>query len=162
MRRFLQHLMTVAAVLVVSGCGFHLQGHTPLPAAVRSPYLEAPDRQSDFVQDLRHSLLNNGAHLQEERAKGSAVISIVKDVVTRRVLSVTANNQPNEYEVTYTVGFTVSTADKELLAPQEVAVIRTYSFEESLLLAKGHEEDILRADMAHDLADIVMRRLARL
>jgi outer membrane lipopolysaccharide assembly protein LptE/RlpB len=31
-----------------------------------------------------------------------------------------------------------------------------------LLLAKNHEETILRQDMAHDLADMVMRRLASL
>ena len=37
-----------------------------------------------------------------------------------------------------------------------------WSESERLLLAKGHEEDILRADMARDLADMVMRRLASL
>ena len=37
-----------------------------------------------------------------------------------------------------------------------------YSFDERLLLAKGHEEDILRKDMARDLADEVMRRLSSL
>jgi len=82
--------------------------------------------------------------------------------VTRRVLSVSATNQPNQYEVTYTVGFSVSAADKELLAPQELTATRTYSFDERLLLAKNHEEEILRQDMARDLADMVMRRLASL
>ena len=37
-----------------------------------------------------------------------------------------------------------------------------YSFDETLLLAKNHEEQILRQDMARDLADMVMRRLASL
>ena len=39
---------------------------------------------------------------------------------------------------------------------------RTYSFSEPLLLAKGHEEDVLREDMARDLADRVMRLLTQL
>ena len=63
----------------------------------------------------------------------------------RRVLSVSAANQPNEYEITYTVSFSVTAGDKELLPPQEVSATRTYSFNEPLLLAKGHEEDVLRA-----------------
>jgi outer membrane lipopolysaccharide assembly protein LptE/RlpB len=75
---------------------------------------------------------------------------------------VSATNQPNQYEVTYTVGFSVSAAGKELLPPQEVTATRTYSFSENLLLAKNHEEEILRQDMARDLADMVMRRLASL
>ena len=42
-----------AALLALAGCGFQLQGHNPLPAVVKSPYLEAPDAQSDFVASLR-------------------------------------------------------------------------------------------------------------
>ena len=154
-------LLTLAAGLT-SGCGFHLQGHVPLPASVKSPYLEAPDRQSDFVQSLRRALLSNGAHLARDKGDASAVVSVVRDSVTRRVLSVSALNQPNQYEVTYTVDFVVTAGDKELLPQQELSATRSYSFDERLLLAKGHEEDILRADMARDLADMVMRRLASL
>jgi LPS-assembly lipoprotein len=151
------------AAVLLGGCGFHLQGHTPLPAVVRQPFVEAPDRQSDFVQYLRHALLSNGAELTPEKDKASAVVSILRDSVARRVLSVSATNQPNQYEVTYTVGFSVSApGGKELLPPQEVSATRTYSFDERLLLAKNHEEEILRQDMARDLADMVMRRLASL
>jgi LPS-assembly lipoprotein len=151
------------AAVLLTGCGFHLQGHTALPAVVREPFVEAPDRQSDFVQYLRHALLSNGAQLTPERDKASAVVSILRDSVARRVLSVSATNQPNQYEVTYTVGFSVSApGGKELLPPQEVSATRTYSFDERLLLAKNHEEEILRQDMARDLADMVMRRLASL
>jgi LPS-assembly lipoprotein len=151
------------AAVLLTGCGFHLQGHTALPAVVRQPFVEAPDRQSDFVQYLRHALLSNGAQLTPERDKASAVVSILRDSVARRVLSVSATNQPNQYEVTYTVGFSVSApGGKELLPPQEVSATRTYSFDERLLLAKNHEEEILRQDMARDLADMVMRRLASL
>jgi LPS-assembly lipoprotein len=151
------------AAVLLTGCGFHLQGHTALPAVVRQPFVEAPDRQSDFVQYLRHALLSNGAQLTPEKDKASAVVSILRDSVARRVLSVSATNQPNQYEVTYTVGFSVSApGGKELLPPQEVSATRTYSFDERLLLAKNHEEEILRQDMARDLADMVMRRLASL
>jgi LPS-assembly lipoprotein len=152
----------VLAASLLAGCGVHLQGRAPLPAVVRQPFVEAPDRQSDFVQYLRHALLSNGAQLTPERDQASAVVSILRDSVSRRVLSVSATNQPNQYEVTYTVGFSVSAAGKELLPPQEVSATRTYSFDERILLAKNHEEEILRQDMARDLADMVMRRLARL
>jgi len=151
-----------AAALLIGACGFHLQGRAPLPDPVRTPYLEVPDRQSDFVQSLRRALLSNGAHLAHEKGQSSAVVSIVRDNVTRRVVSVSATNQPNQYEVTYTVGFSVAAGDKEIIPQQELSATRTYSFDERLLLAKGHEDDVLRADMARDLADMVMRRLSSL
>jgi LPS-assembly lipoprotein len=152
----------LSALLALSGCGFHLEGRAALPATVQTPYLEAEDRQSDFVQSLQRALLANGAELAPERNKASAVITILKDNLKPRVLSVSNLNQPNEYELTYTVSFSVTAGDKELLPPQEISTTRSYSFDARLLLAKGHEADILRGAMARDLADMVMRRLARL
>jgi LPS-assembly lipoprotein len=140
----LSRALCLAGLLALTGCGFHLEGSAPLPAQVKRPYLEAADRQSDFVQSLRRSLLSNGAHLQQNKADSSAVVSILKDNFTRRVLSVSANNQPNEYEITYVVRVSVTAGDKELLAPQEVTATRTYSFSEPPLLAKGHERQPAR------------------
>lgn len=152
----------LVGVALLAGCGFHLQGHTPLPESIKTPFVEASDRQSEFVQSLRRALLTSGAHPTEQKGDASAVVSILKDDFTRRVLSLSATNQPSEYEITYTVRFSVTAGDKELLPPQEVSSTRSYSFDERLLLAKSHEEAVLRQDMAHDLADIVMRRLSSL
>jgi LPS-assembly lipoprotein len=160
--KHLGKLLGAAALVALSGCGFHLEGRTPLPATVKTPYLEADDRQSDFVQSLERALLANGAQLAPQKDKASAVVSILKDNLKQRVLSVSNLNQPNEYELTYTVSFSVTAGDRELLPPQEISTTRSYSFDARFLLAKGHEADILRSAMAQDLADMVMRRLARL
>ncbi len=148
--------------LLLSGCGFHLEGHVPLPQPIRHPYIEAPDQQSDFVQSLRRQMLISGARPVASRDQATAVLDILNDAVTRRVLSVTAQNRPAEYQVTYTVRFSVIAGGKELLPPQQVSATRSYSFDESLLLAKEHEEAILQQAMGQDLADIVMLRLSRL
>ena len=148
--------------LLLCGCGFHLEGRLPLPQALQRPYIEAPDQQSDFVQSLRREMLISGARPVESADQATAVIDILSDAVTPRVLSVSAQNRPTEYEVTYTVRFSVAAGDKLLLAPQQVSARRSYSFDENLLLAKEHEKAILQQAMGHDLADIVMRRLSSL
>jgi LPS-assembly lipoprotein len=160
--RVLPGAALAALAALVAGCGFHLQGHTPLPAALKSPYLEVQDRQSDFTLSLRHALMSNGAQLADRRDQASAVVSIVKENFRKRTLVISPNNQAAEYEITYAVTFAVSAGDKELLQPQELTATRSYSFDETLLLAKGHEEDLLRADMARDLADRAMRLMSNL
>jgi LPS-assembly lipoprotein len=150
------------AIMCLAACGFHLEGHAPLPESLKAPYVETQDRQSDFVQSLQRALLSNGAHLAPDKDKASATVNILKDNLKRRVVSVSNLNQPNEYEITYTVTFSVTAGDRQLLAPQDVTATRVFSFNESQLLAKGHEEDVLRTAMARDLADMVVRRLARL
>jgi len=52
--------------------------------------------------------------------------------------------------------------DSELMAPLTISLSRDYSFQVNELLAKEHEADMLRAQMARDLVAIAMRRLARL
>ncbi len=147
--------------LPLSGCGFHLEGRVPLPQPIRRPYIEAPDQQSDFVQSLRREMLISGAHPVDSPGRATAVGDILDDAVTSRVLSVSAQNRPTEYQVTYTVRFSVSAGGRQLLPPQQVSSMRSYSFDETLLLAKQHEESILQQAMGQDLADIVMRRLSR-
>jgi LPS-assembly lipoprotein len=152
----------VALALFVSACGFHLQGREPLPEVVKAPYVQANDRQSEFVLSLQRAMISAGARPVAEKDKASVVVNVIRDDVTRRTLSVSAQNQPDEYELTYTVRFSVTAGDKELLPPTDISNVRNFAFAEQLLLAKNHEEMILRQDMAHDLADMVMRRLASL
>jgi LPS-assembly lipoprotein len=149
-------------VLALAGCGFHLQGREPLPALVREPYLQTSDRQSEFALSLQRALISSGARPVAQKDKASIVVNIIRDDVVRRTLSVSAQNQPDEYELTYSVRFSVTAGDKELLPPTDISNVRSFAFAEQLLLAKNHEETILRQDMAHDLADMVMRRLASL
>jgi LPS-assembly lipoprotein len=154
-------LIGVLAV-ALGGCGFHLEGRTPLPASMKTAYVSATDMQTDFAQSLRKALLTSGARPPGDKKVASSVVNILKDDVVRRTLSVSAQNKPNEYEITYNVRFSVTSGDKELLAPQDISAIRSYSFDETRLLAKEHEEAILRQAMAHDLADRVIRQLSSL
>ena len=155
-------LSLAGAVGSLTGCGFHLEGRTPLPESMKSTYVQATDMQTDFAQSLRKALLTSGARPPPDKRAASSVVYILRDDVVRRTLSVSAQNKPNEYEITYNVRFSVSSGDKELLAPQDISATRSYSFDETRLLAKEHEEAILRQAMAHDLADRVIRQLSSL
>jgi len=145
-----------------AGCGFHLQGRMPLPQSLRIAYVDAKDRQSDFVQGLRKALIINGARVVDASTDASAVVHVLQDELTERVLAVSPTNLPREYELTYTVRFSVSAGASDLLAAQEVSATRDFSFDVTTLLAKDNEEAILKQALAHDLVDVVMRRLSSL
>ncbi len=153
-------LAGLAAVL--AGCGFRLEGHTPLPKPLSVSYVEAKDPQSDFVQGLRKALRAAGARVTEQSSQATAVVHVLEDTATPRVLSVSTADLPIEYEITYTVRVSVTADGKDLLAPQEITARRDYTFDQYVMLAKDNEGAILRAALAHDLVDITMRRLTRL
>ncbi len=137
-------------------------GSDALPGVLARPYLSLRDPYTDFSREFEHQLKSAGAAPQALRENSTATIEVTKDLVEQRTLSVSATNIPTEYELTYTVTFVVHGVDKELLAPQTLSLSKDYSFEENLLLAKEHEADILRQQMARDLVSIAMRRLTSL
>src|SRR4029077_5843674 len=120
------------------------------------------DPYTDFSREFEHQLKSAGATIQEVRANSTAYIDVSKDLAEQRTLSVSATNIPTEYERTYTVTFGGQGPDKPLLAPQTISLSQDYSFQENALLAKEHEADILRQQMARDLVAIAMRRLTSL
>jgi LPS-assembly lipoprotein len=152
----------LAATLLLGACGFHLAGRESLPPALAKPYLSFHDSYTDFAREFQRQLETSGAVVQSDAGTATVTVDVSKDEVQQRVLSVSAANIPTEYELTYTVTFAARDAVKQLLAPQTLSLARDYSFVETALLAKEHEEDILRVQMARDLAVIVTRRLASL
>jgi LPS-assembly lipoprotein len=161
-RWFVNTAAALSAALALTGCGFRLMGSDPLPGVLARPYLSLKDPYTDFSREFEHRLKSAGATPQALRANATATIDVTKDVVVQRTLSVSAANIPTEYELTYTVTFAVQGTDKELLASQTISLSQDYSFEENVLLAKEHEADVLRQQMARDLVSIAMRRLTSL
>ncbi|HUQ09369.1 MAG TPA: LPS assembly lipoprotein LptE [Steroidobacteraceae bacterium] len=150
------------AVCALVGCGFHLQGRQPLPEAFAYTYVDTQDEQTDFVQDLRKALIAANINVIATKGSSGATIRVLEDKLSERVLSVSARNIPTEYELTYRVRFTVLSGDRTLIEDEEIALTRDFSFEESQLLAKEREQEILSEALAHDLVAQVMRRLAAL
>jgi LPS-assembly lipoprotein len=158
--------MRVAGLVVLfglSGCGFHLEGSTPLPASLAVVHVDSRDTQSDFYFGLRKALMAAGTRVDDDgKDAGSAVIHILNDSAIQRTVTVSTLNVPTEYELTYKVRFSVSVQGREVIAPEEHSLVRDYSYSESAQLAKERESAILSQALAHDLVSVVMRRLASL
>jgi LPS-assembly lipoprotein len=155
-------LAALLASTVLIGCGFRLAGSEHLPPVLAKPYLSVKDPYTDFAREFERELKSSGALLQPGRQDATATIEVTRDLVEQRTLAVSARNIPTDYELRYTVTFAVKGPDADILAPQTITLSRDYSFEENDLLAKEHESDILRAQMARDLATMALRVLSRI
>jgi LPS-assembly lipoprotein len=158
----LRIFLLAAACSLVAGCGFQLQGRAPLPRMFAVVQIDATDAQSDFVQDLRRSMLAAGMRVTREHGEATAIIRVERDELTERVLSVSGRNIPAESELTYTVRVAVSSGGSERLAAEDMSLSREFSFDESRLLAKRRERDTLQEALARDLVGMVMRRFSAL
>ncbi|TAK51826.1 MAG: hypothetical protein EPO25_15500 [Gammaproteobacteria bacterium] len=154
--------LALFALLALSGCGFHLQGRQPLPAVLATPWVEASDHYTPLYAALVARLRASGARPASNVASATAVIRIRRDETGRELLSVSARNTPGEYEVYYTIEYSVAAGGRELLAPQSLTLSRDYLYKEAALLASEQEEQSLRVALAEELAGLVLQRLAAL
>jgi LPS-assembly lipoprotein len=148
--------------LAVAGCGFHLQGAGTLPPAMARTYVDTERPHSVFLQSLTDVLRQRGAEVLEAPADGAAVLDISTDETGQRVLSVSARNIPREYEVYYAVTFSLRVGAESLIDNESLVVTRAYTYDETEVLAKAAEEEILREALAADLARRVMQRIQSL
>jgi LPS-assembly lipoprotein len=158
----LSRCLLLCLALAVSSCGWRLQGIQRLPPAMSITYVDAADPYSDFNRALRESLKAAGAELVEDSKQARAIIRVRRDESGQRVLSVSARNRPEEYEVFYIVEYSVEGVGGELLEVQMLERKRDYSYDEAALLAKQREQEILTDALARELAGLVLRRLAAL
>lgn len=149
---------------MLGGCGFHLEGRYQLPAALTVVRIDSVDSESDFYLGLRRALLTAGARLTDDiNDPSAAVIHVLDDATTNVILAVSTRNVPTEYELTYSIRYSVDTsAGRQLIAPVQLSRVLDYSYAESAQLAKQREQQILTAAMGRELAGMVLRRLSSL
>lgn len=169
MSKIVSALTLIVAAGVLAGCGFHLQGALTTPAEMERTYVAAVDRHSQFYRELRAQLGTAGVSLVDSEADATATFSIFFDDTAQRVLSVSARNVPTEYEVYYTIRYSLSSGPKKLLDgsgpknlldSQTLTLTRDYTYDSTLVLGKAREEELLREAIVKDLVRIVLKQIS--
>lgn len=155
-RRVLPGLLTVA----LTGCGFHLRGAPDIPPEMARTYIATDDPYSLFYRKLEDRLRENGVQLVDSSTAATAEFAILVDDTGQRVLSVSARNVPREYEVYYTIYYSLVSGEKILIEPQSKTLTRDYTYDETRVLGKAREEELLREAIADDLVRLVMIQLS--
>ena len=123
-------------------------------------YISTPDRFSQFYRELRRNLRAAGVEVLESPQGATATLSILYDFTDQRVLSVSARNVPTEFEVFYTVRYAITSGEESLLEPQELTLTRDYTYNETLVLGKAREEQLMRDAIVDDLVRIVLKQIS--
>jgi len=147
---------------VLSGCGFQLQGALTMPAEMQRTYLDPVDKHSLFHRELRLQLQAAGVELVDTPDNSTAILSIRIDETNQRVLSVSGRNVPTEYEVYYTVEYSIASGEKVLLSPQDITLTRDYTYDTTKVLGKSREEAVLREAVVKDLVRTVLKQISSL
>jgi LPS-assembly lipoprotein len=161
-QRHVRVSVLLGSLLALGACGFHLQGAGSLPPAMAQTYIESARPHSDFLLALTDVLRQRGSDVLTAPNDAAAVLDITADDTGQRVLSVSARNIPREYEVYYRVTFSLQVGGQSLINGETLVVTRSYTYDETQVLAKAAEEEVLRHALAEDIARRVVQRIEAL
>tara|TARA_B100000378_G_scaffold267504_1_gene253846 strand:- start:746 stop:1231 length:486 start_codon:yes stop_codon:yes gene_type:complete len=149
-------------ILLITSCGFQLRVAKNLPIEMNRTYISTEDEYSIFYRQLKKGLYERGVEVVESPVDATAVFNILQEDTGQRVLSVSGRNVVREYEVFYRIFYSIQTKDKLIKSPQEEILTRDYTYDETLVLGKEREENLLREAIADDLVRIILMQLVSL
>lgn len=125
-------------------------------------YIATNDRYSPFLREFEERLRTAGVELTDSVADATAIFTISFDDTSQRVLSVSARNVPTEYEVYYTLAYSLEAGPTSLIPQQTLTLTRDYTYDSTLVLGKAREQELLRDAIVQDLVRIVMKQISTL
>lgn len=151
----------LAAILVavgLVGCGFHLRGDVSY--AFASLYINGPT-VPQFALEVKRTLESGGAtRIVGAAGEAQALLEITSVTDDKGVLSLSSGGRVREYVLTKRVAFSVRDAEgRDWLPASEISVRRSYTFNESEVLAREAQEQRLLKEMQTDAAQQIVRRL---
>lgn len=150
--------LLVLALIVLAGCGFRLRGTADVPFEA----LYIPNAVSGIALDLKRNVqAATNAKVVENPKNADAILQFTHETRDREILSLTAAGRVREFRLRYRVGFRLHDGKGNDYVPQSnLELTRDVSFNDTQVLAKEAEEELLFRDMQDDMVQQILRRLA--
>ena len=144
-------------VLALAACGFQLRGTADVPFT--NLYLPGT---TGIALDLRRNIqAGTNARVVDDPKRADAIMLFTLESREKEILSLTGTGKVREYRLRYRVGFRVHDGKGGDFVPQNtLEITRDISFNDTEVLAKEAEEQLLYRDMQNDMVQQIMRRLS--
>ena len=151
-------LAVLVFAVVLAGCGFRLRGTADVPFQA----LFVPNSDSGLALDLKRNIqAGTHARVVDDAKQADAILVFTEENRDKEILSLSGTGRVLEFQLRYRVGFRVHDGKGADYVPQtSIALTRDITFNDTDVLAKEGEEQLLFRDMQNDMVGQIMRRLA--
>ncbi len=150
-------------VTLLQSCGFHLRGAIQLPDDIHQLAIDDVTTTSQIAQVIRIELRRHDIKVLKIVDDANYVIVIDNERFSRRVMTVSPQGQVQEFELIYTVSYSILNKQIEAasITGQSLSIRRGLRFDETAVLGKTSEETRLQEDMVSNAAEQILRRLQK-
>ena len=146
MQIFLKKLSILGLILIISACGFQLRGD--INANFDS--ISISGGTSSFNKTLQRKFRQAGITIKST-SDAEKIVEIIKNNFTKTILTLTGTGAVSEYQLDYIVTYRFKSKDGSWNLPVTIETSRTYTYDDSDILAKDEEEKRLVSGMEDQL-----------
>ena len=146
MQIFLKKLSIFGLILIISACGFQLRGD--INANFDS--ISISGGTSSFNKTLQRKFRQAGITIKSI-SEAEKNVEIIKNNFTKTILTLTGTGAVSEYQLDYIVTYRFKSRDGSWNLPVTIETSRTYTYDDSDILAKDEEEKRLVSGMEDQL-----------
>ena len=159
-------LLLVTCCLLLVSCGFHLRGTSSVALPPELSTLRVTMGGAGYpplLVEVRNALLVQGdVRLTDDVSASVPVLQLLSETSESQVLAIDSSGRISAYLLNYRVTYSLIGADKKsLLQNQSVKLQREYGFDRLNVLASEKQSEFLQSEMRRDVAQQILRRLAR-
>ena len=157
----LRPLLALVLAAALAGCGFHLRGAGSSNLPYQTMYISLPETAEVNIWLRRYIRSSGSTRIVDDAESADAIFQQLTNSRQKSILSVNALGRVREYRLQLSYTFrVVNRQGQVLVAPNEVTLTRDVTYDDSSILAKNQEEELLWRDMTNDLVNQIMRRLS--
>ena len=146
MQIFLKKLSALGLILFISACGFQLRGD--IQANFDS--ISISGGSSNFNKTLQRKFRQAGITIKSA-SNAEKIVEIIENKFTKTILTLTGTGLVSEYKLDYMVSYRFKSKDGPWNQPLTIEASRTYTYDDSDILAKDEEEKRLLSGMEDQL-----------
>lgn len=124
--------------------------------------LYVPEAHSGIGLELKRNLESGtSARVVPEAKQAEAVLHILRESRGREILTLTAAGRVREFRLRYELAFRVHDGKGAEYVPESaITLTREMTFQDTQILAKEQEEQLLFRDMQREAVQLILRRLS--
>jgi len=159
----MRFLLLLCLTLLITSCGFHLQGNVQLAKPLHHLYLQTADPYGHFSRDLKQYLKMSNVVLASSPAEAETTLVILQDESSQTLIGVNGTQQTRQYALRVTIVFEITDKNGQTIVPnQTLSETRAITIQSNQILGSSNQANLYYLQMRRSLAFALINRIASL
>ena len=155
--KLISKMILMLVLFFLSGCGYHLRGSLDMPESLKNVYVTGAS--AVFQTEMAAMMKASKGKLASNSSEAGIVVKISKEDMHIRVLSIGTTGKSTESELDYYLRFQFfDKKDNPLMEEQTIELAREFFNDQTAILAKTGEEQLIRSEIYKQAARMLMAR----